>query len=240
MFRKLAILINCLFCTAFGATTAPTPALAETEALTARQRAIVPISALTATGDIDRLKPALEAGLEAGLTVNEIKEILVQMYAYAGFPRSLNGLAAFLGVVDARKARGIEDIAGPEASPLPAGKPLRELGTDIQTQLFGPVHGRLFDFAPAADAFLKDHLFGDIFGRDVLTHQERELATVAALAAMRGTEGQLVAHCGAALAVGITAAQLRGVAATLRATVDTVAGKAMTDGLDKALANRKS
>jgi 4-carboxymuconolactone decarboxylase len=32
------------------------------------------------------------------LTVNEIKEILVQMYAYAGFPRSLNGINAFMAV----------------------------------------------------------------------------------------------------------------------------------------------
>lgn len=240
MFRKLAILLNCLFCTTFGATTAPTAALAETEALTVRQRAIVPIAALTAIGNIDRLKPALEAGLDAGLTVNEIKEILVQMYAYAGFPRSLNGLGAFLGVVDARKARGITDAAGPEASPLPTGKSLRELGTETQTQLFGPVHGRLFDFAPAADAFLKDHLFGDIFGRGILTHQDRELATVAALAAMSGTEGQLAAHCGASLTVGITEAQLRGVAATLQTAVGAAAAKSMTAGIDQVLAKRKS
>jgi len=178
--------------------------------------------------------------LDAGLTENEIKEVLVQMYAYAGFPRSLNGLGAFLGVVDARKARGIADTVGPEASPLPTGKPLRELGTEIQTQLFGPVHGRLFDFAPVADAFLKDHLFGDIFGRDVLTHQDRELATVAALAAMHGTEGQLVAHCGAALAVGMTEAQLRGVAAALTSFVSATAGETMTKGTHDAFARRAS
>lgn len=238
MLRKLAVLFNCLFCAALGGAT--TPALAETEALTARQRAIVPIAALTAIGDIDRLKPALEAGLDAGLTVNEIKEVLVQMYAYAGFPRSLNGLGAFLGVTDARKARGINDAEGPEASPLPADTSRRELGTEIQIRLFGPVHGRLFDFAPAADAFLKDHLFGDIFGRDVLTHQDRELATVAALAAMHGTEGQLAAHCGASLAVGMTEAQLRGIAAALRTAVGATASDAMTKGAQEALARRAS
>ncbi|KJS29540.1 MAG: hypothetical protein VR64_20520 [Desulfatitalea sp. BRH_c12] len=39
---------------------------------------------------------ALNQGLDAGLTVNEIKEILVQLYAYAGFPRSLNAIGTFM------------------------------------------------------------------------------------------------------------------------------------------------
>ena len=58
--------------------------------LNAKQQAIIPVAAFTANGDIDKLKPALNAGLDAGMTVNKIKEVLVQMYAYAGFPRSLN------------------------------------------------------------------------------------------------------------------------------------------------------
>ncbi|MEH1893217.1 MAG: cupin domain-containing protein [Nostoc sp.] len=60
-----------------------------THALSAKQRSIIPIAAFTASGDQQKLKTALTEGLEADLTVNETKEILVQMYAYAGFPRSL-------------------------------------------------------------------------------------------------------------------------------------------------------
>jgi hypothetical protein len=37
-------------------------------------------------------------------------------------------------------------------------------------------------FSPAIDTFLKEHLFADIFVRDVISHQDRELATIAALA----------------------------------------------------------
>jgi 4-carboxymuconolactone decarboxylase len=59
------------------------------QALSAIQKSIIPIAAFTANGDREKLKTALNEGLDAGLTVNEIKEILVQMYAYAGFPRSL-------------------------------------------------------------------------------------------------------------------------------------------------------
>jgi 4-carboxymuconolactone decarboxylase len=79
-------------------------------ALSPKQHSIIPIAALTATGDLDKLRPALHAGLEAGLTVNEIKEILVQMYAYAGFPRSLNGIHTFMAVMDERHAKGIRSI----------------------------------------------------------------------------------------------------------------------------------
>lgn len=48
-------------------------------ALDAKQQGIVTISALTAIGDIPNLKQALNAGLDAELTVNEIKEVLVQL-----------------------------------------------------------------------------------------------------------------------------------------------------------------
>ena len=83
-----------------------------TSSLSERQKSIVVVAAFTASGDLDRLKPALNAGLDAGLTVNEIKEILVQMYAYAGFPRSLNGLNTFAGVLQERKAKGMADETG--------------------------------------------------------------------------------------------------------------------------------
>lgn len=58
--------------------------------LDARQQAIAIISAFTARGDMDKLKAEFENGLDSGLSINEIKEVLVQMYAYCGFPRSLN------------------------------------------------------------------------------------------------------------------------------------------------------
>jgi alkylhydroperoxidase/carboxymuconolactone decarboxylase family protein YurZ len=53
--------------------------------LNAQQQGIVSISALTAVGDLKQLKTQLNTGLDAGLTINEIKEILVQLYAYCGF-----------------------------------------------------------------------------------------------------------------------------------------------------------
>lgn len=85
-----------------------------------KEKAIIPIAAFTASGNITKLKISLNQGLDDGLTVNEIKEVLVHIYAYAGFPRSLNGINAFIAIMDERKAQGKEDEAGPEATTLPA------------------------------------------------------------------------------------------------------------------------
>ncbi|MFL6694761.1 MAG: carboxymuconolactone decarboxylase family protein [Ramlibacter sp.] len=178
--------------------------------LTRKQLAIAPIGAGVALGDLPALAAALHEGLDAGLAISDVKEILVQMYAYTGFPRSLNALGELMKVLDARKQRGVQDPPGRAPGPVPAGMDLLALGTANQTKLSGaPVKGPLFDFAPAIDEFLKAHLFGDIFGRDNLDWQSRELATVGALAALAGAESQLQSHIRISMNVGLTATQLR-------------------------------
>ena len=80
--------------------------------LSPKQQSIVVISALTAKGDLQKLQPALHTGLSAGLTVNEIKEVLVHLYAYCGFPRSIRGLQTLMLVLDERKRKGITNKNG--------------------------------------------------------------------------------------------------------------------------------
>lgn len=185
-------------------------------ALSTRQQSIVPIAAFTAYGDLERLKPALAEGLTAGLTVNEIREVLVQMYAYAGFPRCLNGLAVFTALLEERKQQGIQDTAGRDATPIPEDTDVLVRGQEIQTRISGrEVKGGIFDFAPVVNKYLQAHLFGDIFLRDVLTFQEREIATVAALAGL-GVKPQLRSHLNAAINVGVTETQLRQLVTVLR------------------------
>lgn len=165
------------------------------DSFTNKEKAIIPIAAFAASGEIDKLKVSLVDGLEAGLTINETKEILGQLYAYAGFPRSLNALAAFMQVVNERESQGIKDVVGKEPSPLPTDRTSLEFGHENQTKLIGvEVKGALFDFSPQIDEYLKSHLFGDIFQRDVLTWKEREIATIATLANIKGVNSQLAAH----------------------------------------------
>jgi len=202
----------------------PSSASTQTPAqtLSAQQQAIVPVAAFAAAGDMLKLHSALQKGLDAGLTVNDVKEVLVQLYAYAGFPRSLNALSELMNVLEVRKKRGIEDLAGRTPSqPIPTGDALLAAGTANQTKLAGgPVRGPLFDFAPAIDSYLKTHLFGDIFERNNLDWQSRELATVGMLSALPGADSQLQSHMRISMNVGLTAGQLRHLAQVLGDQVD--------------------
>lgn len=201
-------------------------------------KAIIPIAAFAAAGDMSRLHTALEHGLDAGVSINAIKEVLVQVYAYAGFPRSLNALGLFMKVTETRHERGIVDQIGPLPSqPAPQGPALLEAGTRNQTELVGaPVAGPLFVFAPAADTFLKTHLFGDIFARDNLDWQAREIATISMLSALEGVGSQLQSHLKISMNVGISESQLREFVAVLAGSV----GKGAADRADAALSQMLS
>ena len=177
--------------------------------LNARQQALIPVGALAAEGNIAALAPALETALDIGLTINELKETLVQLYAYCGFPRSLNALSCLMRVITERRARGVIDNEGATATPLPENWDSLQAGSRNQTQLVGQtVSGPLFDFAPAIDCYLKAHLFGDIFQRDVLDWQDREWVTVSALAVLGGVNSQLKSHFAICLNIGILPEQL--------------------------------
>jgi len=185
-----------------------------------------------------RLHAALNQGLDAGMTISEAKEILVQLYAYAGFPRSLNALGELLKVVEARKQRGIEDAPGREPiRAIATGNELVAAGRANQAEISGgPVQGPLFDFAPVINQFLQAHLFGDIFERDNLDWQSRELATVGALAATPGAEAQLRSHMRASLRVGLSATQLRQLAQVLAERGSADAANRANEALTQALA----
>lgn len=239
MNSKMAIILAGLFLALISFTPVSQAQSTNTQGLNAKQQSIVTIAAFTAKGDLGKLKVALNDGLNAGLTVNEIKEVLVQMYAYAGFPRSLNGITTFMTVMEEREAKGIHDELGREASPLPAGKSSLELGTEVQTQLLGgPSRAKYNAFAPAIDQFLKGHLFGDIFGRDILDFQSRELATIAALSSIKGVNSQLQGHFNVGFNTGLTEAQMRSLLSVIKAKVGKKEAANATEVLDNVIRSR--
>jgi 4-carboxymuconolactone decarboxylase len=188
-------------------------ALGNLHDLEKRHQRIVAISALTAKGDLEQLKTALNAALDAKLTVNEIKETLVHLYAYCGFPRSIQGLNSLMAVLETRKAQGITDEMGRAASPIPDDLSKYEQGKKTLEALTGqplvtPPKSGYGAFSPEVDVFLKEHLFADIFGRDVLSYQDREVATITALTCLGGVEPMLKNHIGIALHLGMTEAQM--------------------------------
>ena len=141
-------------------------------------------------------------------------------------------------VVETRKQRGIQDAPGRGPSrPIATGNELVEAGKANQTKISGgPVQGPLFDFAPVINQFLQAHLFGDIFERDNLDWQSRELATLGALAATPGVEAQLRSHMRASMRVGWSAAQLRQLAQALADAGNQEAANRADEALTQALA----
>jgi alkylhydroperoxidase/carboxymuconolactone decarboxylase family protein YurZ len=174
--------------------------------------------------------------------VNEIKEILVQMYAYAGFPRSLNGIHTFMAVMDERHARGITDALGKDASPVPADMHKGAYGAQVRARLAGqdvipPPSGYQL-FTPVIDTFLKEHLFADIFARDTLDFLSREIATVGALSSLEGVDPMLRFHMGAAMNVGLTENQAKELVALIGSEVGKKAGDNAGEVLQQVLDSR--
>lgn len=182
--------------------------------LSPKQKSLAVIAAFEAKGDLNRLNEALNAAFDnKALTVEEAKEALSQLYAYTGFPRSLNALGVLQQVVAQRESDGKVTDKGREASPLPADYDAVKQGTEVQTRVSGKPFN--YTFAPATDYYLKAHLFGDIFVRDVLTANEREIVTVSALSSLEGVEPQLKSHVSGARNMGVTDAQLHEIPSVL-------------------------
>lgn len=216
---------------------------AQDKMLDNKQKKIITISALTAKGDLERLKPELNAGLDAGLTVNQIKEVLVHLYAYCGFPRSIRGLQTFMEVLDERKANGIADELGADASPINDDGNKYERGKKILGELTQTPQPETLSgysaFAPVIDTFLKEHLFADIFERDVLTYAERELVTVSVISSIGNAEPMLRSHLAICLNVGLTPQQLSEFVDVVQSTIGEKEGKSARLALEDVLENRK-
>lgn len=59
-----------------------------------KTRELCTVAAITAIGTIPQLKDHINAALNVGNTSTEIVEIIMQMSAYAGFPKAINALVA--------------------------------------------------------------------------------------------------------------------------------------------------
>lgn len=168
--------------------------------LTERQKGLAACACLMAQGNLTRLEPAVRTALDNGVTINELKEAFSQLYAYTGFPRSLNALGVLGKVLENKQPNWQEGKPWKRPTEWDDAKKAYELGVNKQTQLSGRPFN--YDFCPQDDYYLKAHLFGDIFAGDQLTAADREIVTVAALSGMEGVAPQLAAHKQGAVNMG--------------------------------------
>ena len=192
--RKASVLAMALGLSMAAALAPPPPqgmtsAQAASETLSAPQQAIVPIAAFAAAGDVPRLGTALNQGGRGsdGERRQGSPRATLRRRRLSAQPQCPRRTDEGAGSAQTARHSG---RAGPRAQPRHTeGEALLAAGTANQTKLTGvPVRGPLFDFAPAIDEYLKTHLFGDIFERDNLDWQSRELATVSMLSALPGAE----------------------------------------------------
>ncbi|MCX9025071.1 MAG: carboxymuconolactone decarboxylase family protein [Candidatus Methanoperedens sp.] len=98
--------------------------------------------------------------------------------------------------------------------------------------------GRYITFTPAIDTFLKGHLFGDIFGRNNLDFQSREIATISALSAIEGVNPQLRSHFNVGFHTGLTEAQMRSLISVITVRVGRKEADNAYEVLDEVLRQR--
>ena len=181
--------------------------------LTERQAHIALISILTTVTktDVERLKQVLADALDFGITINEINEEIIHLYCYVGFAPACRANIVFMELVEERRNRGIHDDQGREPSPLDETESKYARGEKLQILLTGmtaeQLQSGIYKFNPLLDYCLKEHLFADLFARDLLSPIDREITTVSALASME--DPLVVPHYGGALNVGVTEEQLR-------------------------------
>ena len=170
------------------------------QTLTERQKGLAACACLMAQGDLVRLEPAVRLALDQGVTINELKEAFSQLYAYTGFPRSLNALGVLNKVLENKQTSWQEGKPWTRPAEWDNAQKAYELGVKNQTQLSGRPFN--YDFCPQDDYYLKSHLFGDIFAGNQLSHADREIVTVAALSGLEGVAPQLAAHKQGAVNMG--------------------------------------
>ena len=173
-----------------------------------RLRSIATLSALLSLGHrMDELRLRMELALETGFSLSDLKEIILQISLYAGFPRSLNGMACLRGLMESRNERGQKTAEGQNPSPQPAGISRYQLGWDtlqsLDPDFIHRLKAGLDPVSPELFNLVLEHGYADIFYRDNLDIRQREAAVVAAMVAVENADPQLSFHIKAAMGTGI-------------------------------------
>lgn len=176
--------------------------------LSAKQKALLSLAALTACQTYKPLPKYIYCALDIGATPEEIKETLYQCAPYIG----LEKVQCALDEVD-----DVFQEASIKYTPQPQGTVSEETrlqsGLDVQKRIFGAANiDKMRAAAPPElqhiQHYLSAHCFGDFYTRGALDLQMRELITFCAICSLGGCEAQANAHAKANLNVGNTRVML--------------------------------
>ncbi len=178
------------------------------EALDLKSKEIAVVAALTALGNAqEQLKLHINGALNVGCTINEIKEIILQMSAFAGFPACINAMNLLRVVLAERKSKGINDNIGLEPTNQISPMDRYKVGSQVMSELDGSqvelLEKAYNDFSPELVSLV---ICGqaDITARNNIDKKYREIASISAMTALGTAQSQLRTHMNMALNIGVT------------------------------------
>lgn len=179
-----------------------------------KSREIAVVAALTAMGNArPQLKVHLNGALNVGCTVNEVKEVILQMAGYSGFPSCINAMTALKEVMDERLKQGKKDPTGREYRHTGREEDRYAVGARQLSSLDNTQVRRLEktfnDFSPDLVKYIIEFGYADLYARDNLDKRYRQIATIAALTAMGTATEQLRFHINAGLNIGLTPVEIK-------------------------------
>lgn len=183
------------------------------DGLDLKSKEIAVVAALTAMGNAQpQLKVHINGALNTGSSINELKEVILQMSVYSGFPKSINAMNALKEVLGERQKHGIEDEIGKSANKSTQSDRLK-LGEQELSKLDSSQVERLKsaynDISPELVKFTLEYGYADIFSRDNLSEKYRQIATISALTALGTAHPQLKFHINAGLNIGLTKTEIK-------------------------------
>lgn len=179
--------------------------------LSDKQKAIVILTTLTASGTHEVMEKYVLAALRAGVSANEVRETLIQCTPYVGMEK------VNLALKKAYKAFEKAGVADTVTEQGTVEEDTRfSNGLAAQQNIFGAENiNNMRNAAPPALKHIQDYLsaycFGDFYTRKTLDLKMRELITFCAIITLGGCEAQAKSHAAANLRVGNTREMLIGV-----------------------------
>ena len=165
--------------------------------LSPRDRSLVTITVLIATGKPAQLAGHLGRALDNGVQPSEASGLLAHLAIYCGWPSAVSALDVYDPVYTARKIDTAALRAVGPRLPTPASDTARAKA----------VNDELAAVAPKFVQLTNDVVFADLWRRSDLSTRDRSLVTIAALAAM-GDDDQLDVYLRRGLESGLTRAQI--------------------------------
>lgn len=177
-----------------------------------KSKEIVAVSSLIAQRAIPEMKVHLNGALNTGNTINEVKELIIQMSVYTGFPKSICAMNTLREVLNERRNHGIIDEEGLAYEEKENNNRLQQGAKELslldknQEQI---LRDNFDPFSPELVQFTLEYAYGDVYARSNLDKKSRQIATIAALATLGNAVSQLKFHINAGLNIGLTENEIK-------------------------------